>query len=111
MRLVAAEMPRAIFGASLAQHKMPERLVGGGWDGRSWRGHRVGGADRGHMPNAPHQDHNSHGELKQDFFLMVCTEAPEQGGGSFVLDGYGPPRLGLWRRRAHRVFHERALLE
>ena len=40
------------------------------------------------IPNAPHQDHNG-GELKQDFFLMVCAEAPELGGESFMLDGYG----------------------
>lgn len=84
MRLVAASLPQRIFGPALAQHKLPERIAGGGWDGKAWRGHRVSGPDRGHIPNAPHQDHNG-GELKQDYFLMVCAEAPEQGGESFML--------------------------
>ena len=84
MRLVAASLPQRIFGAALAQHKLPERIAGGGWDGKAWRGHRVSGPDRGHIPNAPHQDHNG-GELKQDYFLMVCAEVPEHGGESFML--------------------------
>ena len=35
---IAAELPARIFGASLAQFKMPARLTGGGWDGRRWQG-------------------------------------------------------------------------
>lgn len=89
MRRVAAAMPKHIFGDSLAQHKMPERIAGGGWDGRQWRGHPVKGPDRGHIPNAPHMDSPPWGDLKSDYFLMVGCEAPDSSGGSFMLDGYG----------------------
>ena len=54
-RRLAVTMPRTIFGDELARHKMPERIAGGGWNGREWVGHRVSGPDRSHMPNAAHR--------------------------------------------------------
>ena len=88
IREFAATMPRAIWGSDLAQHKMPERIAGGGWDGQRWRGHKVSGPDRGHIPNAAHMDTPPFGDIKSDYFLMCCAEVPDSEGYSYMLDGY-----------------------
>ena len=94
MRAYGETLPPLIFGDSLDRFKLPERIAGGGWTGERWRGYRVKGPDRGHLPNAPHMDG---GEMKSDYFMMFCAEVPEQRGESFLLDGYAilnslPPR-------------------
>ena len=95
-RELAADVPRMVFGDSLATRKLPARLAGGGWDGREWRGWRgCASVDRGHIPNKPHMDRGPYG-LYSDYFCMVCFESPTKGdyvgvggdGGSLLLDGY-----------------------
>ena len=76
-RRLAVTMPRTIFGDELARHKMPERIAGGGWNGREWVGYSVSGPDRSHMPNAAHMDSPPWGDLKSDFFLMYSAEQPK----------------------------------
>ena len=82
--------------AILGPGRMPSRLAGGGWDGRSWQGWQgVLTVDRGHIPNKPHMDGGS--ELKPDYFLMFSGECATStdsyigsggDGGSILLDGY-----------------------
>ena len=83
MRKLAAQLPRRIFGDSLSQHKMPERIAGGGWDGRQWVGHACQGPDRSHLPNAAHMDSPPFGDVKSDYFLMCFAETPTSGGESY----------------------------
>lgn len=87
VRDYAAALPLAVFGSRLSQNKPPERVAGGGWDGREWRGHRVAGPDRGHLPNTPHMDTAPWGDLRSDYFMMVFAELPEAGGDSYFVDG------------------------
>ena len=103
-RRLAVTMPRTIFGDELARHKMPERIAGGGWNGREWVGHRVSGPDRSHMPNAAHMDSPPWGDLKSDYFLMYSAEQPQAGGESWFLDGYGIMEKGLEQRHQHTLW-------
>jgi hypothetical protein len=98
LRATALTLPARIFRPSLARFKPPERIAGGGWDGKAWRGYLVTGPDRGHLPNAPHMDG---GELKSDYFMLFFAEVPEQGGRSYLLDGSAilsslPAQIWVW---------------
>jgi len=88
-RALAAQLPTTLWGDSLAQIHAPQRLGGGSWDRhrRHWRGWPCGSPDIGNIPNNPHMDKcNGACDLKCDYFAMLCAEAPDSGGGSYLLD-------------------------
>ena len=88
-RALAARLPTTLWGNSLAQIHAPQRLGGGSWDRRArrWQGWPCGSPDIGNIPNNPHMDKcNGACDLKCDYFAMLCAEAPDSGGGSYLLD-------------------------